>query len=214
MSDNHNLKELEKRAFRSTFQDGILDIFLGLVVLQFVISPMLNDRGLGDFWSSFVLLPFYFMAMTLFWAGKKYLITPRLGLVRFGQVRKKRIKTIIIILNGLLLLGLIAGLLAAQAKGQQGLWIFPVTFSALMLVLFSLAAYYLDVIRFFVYGILVSASIPVGELLYQYAGASHHGFPVTFGLCGGIMIAVGTYLFFHFLHKYPGEVQYDERNKM
>ncbi|MFH1941178.1 MAG: hypothetical protein ABIL68_03660, partial [bacterium] len=62
-----DLKALEKKTFRSTFEDGLWDIFIGLIFLQFAVAPLLNDLGLGDFWSSFVFLPVYLIAMVLLW---------------------------------------------------------------------------------------------------------------------------------------------------
>ena len=58
MSQRISLKELEGNLFRSAFQDGLLDIFLGSVILMSAIAPLLSPY-LGDFWSSAVFLPFW-----------------------------------------------------------------------------------------------------------------------------------------------------------
>ena len=41
-----NLKSIEKKIWLSTFQDGIWDIYWGLLLLGFGISPILEDFGL------------------------------------------------------------------------------------------------------------------------------------------------------------------------
>ena len=39
MSQEVDLKEAERKVFRSTFQDGLVEIMLGSVVLMFAIAP-------------------------------------------------------------------------------------------------------------------------------------------------------------------------------
>ncbi|UCE07377.1 MAG: hypothetical protein JSW07_04930, partial [bacterium] len=82
-------------------------------------------------------------------------------------------------------------------------WLFPATFSLIILIGFSVTAYLLDLARFYVYGAMNSLAVVVGELLYQFAGAVHHGFPVAFGMTSSIMIIAGIVLLINFLRKYP-----------
>ncbi len=39
-----NLKEIEKRAFRSTYQDGLWDIYYGLVVISMGFLSIIRKR--------------------------------------------------------------------------------------------------------------------------------------------------------------------------
>ena len=57
MTAEISLKEAERKVFKATFQDGMWDIFIGCIVLQFAIAPLLSSK-LGDFWSSVIFLPF------------------------------------------------------------------------------------------------------------------------------------------------------------
>jgi len=43
-----NLNEIEKKAYRSTFQDGIWDIFLGLVLLILALGALLSNIGVPE----------------------------------------------------------------------------------------------------------------------------------------------------------------------
>ena len=56
MSQKISLREAERKAFRSRYNDGLWDILLGCFFLMFVIAPYLS-ASLGDFWSSAVFLP-------------------------------------------------------------------------------------------------------------------------------------------------------------
>ena len=204
MDKNLDLKELERKAFRSTFQDGLWDIFLGLIFTQFAIAPLLTDIGMGDLGSSAVFVPVYILAFLLLRYGKKYITLPRMGLVRYGNYRKKSIKKMIFLCNIMLFLGLIAGLFAfTKSDIKLSEWIFPGFFSAMLLLGFSMAAYYLKLSRLFLYGLLLSFSIPIGELLYRYEGASHHGFPIVFSIASITIISIGVVLLIRFLRNYP-----------
>lgn len=58
MSQQISLKDAERKVFRITYNHGLWDVFLGCFFLIFVIGPYLSS-SLGDFWSSFVFLPFW-----------------------------------------------------------------------------------------------------------------------------------------------------------
>ena len=111
MTNSLDLKQIERKAFRTMHQDGLWDIYIGGVVLSMsTLAYSTNSEA-------FPLLRFgLFMAglgisYLLFWGGKKYLTTPRLGQVKFGPRRQRRKLTMIIVLAGIVLLqvGLLAG---------------------------------------------------------------------------------------------------------
>lgn len=203
MVTNINLKELEQKTFRSTFQDGLWDIFIGFLFTQFAIAPFLSDRGLGDFWSSTVLFPIYMIVLAGVMLLKKYVIAPRLGMVQFSKKRKSKLRILILMMNIILVIGIIAALFFVDLSNLNIQWLFPATFSLILLIGFSVAAYLLDLTRFYIYGAMNSLAVIVGELLYYFGSASHHGFPVAFGVTSSIMIIVGIVLFAKFIKKYP-----------
>jgi hypothetical protein len=67
----------------------------------------------------------------------------------------------------------------------------------------SIAAYFLDFWRLYIYGLLGGVSPLVGEWLYVNHNASHHGFPITFGITSGIMILTGMVVFIQLLLNNP-----------
>ncbi|MCU0644705.1 MAG: hypothetical protein MUC94_10640 [bacterium] len=203
MVANMNLNELERKAFRSTFQDGLWDIFIGILFTQFAIAPLLSARGFGDFWSSAALFPIYMMALAGVIVLKKYAVAPRLGMVRFNKTRKSKFKKLILMTNIILVIGIIAGVLFVDLSHLNIKWLFPATFSLILLIGFSAMAYWLDLTRFYLYGAMNGLAVVVGEALYQWAGASHHGFPVAFGVTSSMMIIIGIVLLVKFLRKHP-----------
>jgi hypothetical protein len=202
MQNSLNLKEAERKAFRVTFQDGLWDMFIGLMLLQFAIAPLLTDLGWGDFWSSFALLPVYLLALLGLRFVKNTVTLPRAGLVKYHEQRVKKVSKLTTVMTIILFLGLIFGLIFFVADNIND-WFFPIAFSAIALICFSTAAYYLDFPRLYAYGMLTALSPLAGQILYETWGASHHGFPITFGISSAVMIAIGICLFIRFLLAYP-----------
>ena len=88
-----DLKSIEKKVYRSFFEDGFWDIFIGMLLLGF---------GLG--WTRIIfdiMEPLYILIISIIWTtitfliyylGKKFITLPRIGTVKFGQKRKARQK--------------------------------------------------------------------------------------------------------------------------
>jgi hypothetical protein len=202
MSEQISLKQAEHRAFTAAFEDGLWDIFIGCVVSMFAIAPLLSAR-LGDFWSSAVFLPFFAAVFLVIRALRKHVVVPRIGRVTFGAARKAklmRFNFVMLAVNiGALALGTIV---AVKFRSMSGL-LTTFIFALIILTGSSLAAYLLGFRRLYVYGLLVAASPLVGEWLWVNKGATHHGFPITFGVTAGIMILTGLLIFMRLLRQSP-----------
>jgi len=206
MSDKLNLKNAERKVFRATFGDGLWDVFIAGVVLQWAVVPFISPM-LGDFWSSAVFVPFWGVLYFAIRLTRKRVVKPRTGVVKFGKQRIGRMKKfnlVMVIINVLaLILGFIAAFYFHALSGQ----IIAIIFGLILLTGFSLAAYFLDYPRFYVYGFLLGIAPLVGEWLYSNHGASHHGFPITFGFISGVIFVVGMITFVRFLRRNPIETK-------
>ena len=130
MSTQINLKEIERKAFRSTFQDGLLDIVISSVVGSMALMEFIVVRD--DFpWLYLVLAMLGVCAGQLvFWMGKRFITLPRMGQVKFGETRRKRGKTLALILSVVVLIqvGIVlmtAGAWAIPALGEKLQELFP-----------------------------------------------------------------------------------------
>ncbi len=95
---NMNLKEIERRAFKSTYQDGLWDIYYGLIVIS--MSIFVHRPETGYSWVNIVLMGSSFLlAYGLFFVGKKFITIPRLGQVVYGEIRKRKVRTMSIVLG-------------------------------------------------------------------------------------------------------------------
>jgi hypothetical protein len=201
MSNEINLKEADRKIFSTSFDDGLLDIFLASVVLMFAVAPFLS-KYLGDFWSSAVFLPFWgALYLILRWL-RVHVVNPRIGTVKYGPIRKKKITVFTIVMLVLNTIFLLLGMVAFAMPSGSG-WRFILPFGAMVLILFSLAGYFLDLTRLYVYGLMLALAAPVGEWLYQNFGASHHGYPVTYGLSALVIFLVGLVKFITLVHDNP-----------
>jgi hypothetical protein len=204
MNTDLDLKSIERKAHRSTYQDGLLDLFLGVMLAQFASAPLLSEWGMGDFWSSVIWLPVYLAALFgMNWA-KRRIVGPRLGLVRYSPERRAKTRRFT---GGAAAFGVVmfAVGLAVFIKGDLHFseWTFPVVMAAgLFLVFFALGAW-IHAPRFIVYGIWTSAASFVGEVGFRQGLILHHGFPLAFGTSSLILLGAGIYLFVRFLKKYP-----------
>jgi hypothetical protein len=125
MSELMDLKALEKKAYRSTFQDGLWDLYLaGLMVCLGILGVLQGMRD--DTWIWLLgYLVLIGVVVGLFILGKKYITVPRLGKVKFGAKRKRRkmiltgILSLAVLLNLLLLL-ITIGVIKAPAWLQSG----------------------------------------------------------------------------------------------
>jgi hypothetical protein len=206
MPSNLNLKEIENKAFKSTNQDGLIDILIGSILSMFAIAPLLTDLGLGDFWSSFIFLPVYLICFLLFRIAKMKITVPRIGLMQIGDRRKIKLMKLIFFFSILLLLGIVAGLFFwAYWQKELVRWIAPAVLITLMLSSFSVAGYLLSISRLFIYGIKIALLVPIGEILFWRGIVTHHGYPLVFGISCSTMITTGIVLLIRFVRKYPKE---------
>ena len=197
-----SLKSAERKAFQSTFADGLWDVFIGTFALEFAIAPLLS-KYLGDFWSAAVFLPVFGVVYLGIWLTRKYVVAPRIGTVSFGKVRRQKLQKFSLILLIANIVIFVLGLITAlNFRRLPGFGIASLL-GLQLLAGFSVAAYMLDCTRLYVYGLMLFVAPPVGEWLYTNYGASHHGYPIVFGFSAGVMILTGLVLFIRLLKSNP-----------
>jgi hypothetical protein len=217
MSAQLNLKEIERKAFRSTYEDGLWDIYFGLIV---ICMSIFIYRPAGGYSPMNIMMALMAMSLAygVFWAGKKYITVPRMGQVRFGAIRRQKRTTLtiflgVVVLIQLLVLGLTAfGWLNPEARAgvngflkSRDLMDLTVALigSLFVVVGMSLTALFSDFPR----GYFIAAMMALAVFLMIYL--NQPVYPILIG----VLIAVpGVVLFIRFLRKYtkPGEAGRDE----
>lgn len=196
MNPVESLKQLERRAYRSTFQDGIYDIQFGLLFIILAWIPLLEAVGVSRF-IGYGLLAIPFI---LLWLGKRYVTIPRLGAVEFGARRKTRSKLLLLIGAGVvvLMLPLIIMIIGQGISGPEG-WMLV---AAMALPVFVLGVYFLDFPRLYIYAAVLIAGVLQAEFLAAYVPTPFNSL-ISFGLPGVIIFLVGLSFLARFIRKYP-----------
>lgn len=202
MAHQISLRDAERRAFRATYNDGLWDILLGCFLLIFVIAPFLSAR-MGDFWSSAVFIPFWLLAYVMVRLIRRRVVKPRIGAATFGRERKAKLMKFTVIMLVVNIAAFVLGIIAAFNLGRMSGEATPIMFGLIFLLACSIAAYFLEFNRLYAYGILIGISPVIGEWLFKHGNASHHGFPLMFGITAGIMFMVGMVIFIRLLRDNP-----------
>jgi hypothetical protein len=211
MSTQLDLKEIERKAFRSTYQDGLWDILYGLMVV--CMSFYLYRPADGNSPMNIILMVLMFSVVYgLFVAGKKYLTLPRMGQVRFGAMRKQKNRTLAIILAVFILIhvgivGLTAfGWLSPEASTKlndflnkpgsnlSGLLVVAAIGSLIVGTSFIVIAYFKDFPRGYYIAVMMALAVFLMIYLNQ---------PVHSLIIGGLIILPGLVLLVRFLKTYP-----------
>ena|GEM_PF-4152315 len=82
MTQNIDLKELERKAYLSYHGDGLLDIFLGLIIVFFSVGIATDILFIGSIFPP--------LGVPVFALIKRSLTVPRIGFVHFSGERKAR----------------------------------------------------------------------------------------------------------------------------
>lgn len=201
-----NIKEIEKKAWISTFQDGLWDIYFGLIIMGIGFSWLGGFFGLPETVNVLVTLIGWDIGVLLvFFLGKKYITRPRMGFVKFGQIRKKRNKLLGLFIGLMVVFTLITfiftmlGIFQLQIPGFMVMLLIGLLFITLP---FSIIAYFLQLKRLYIYALLGGFGLFISELLVPIIGAPYHDI-ITFGGIGLVITITGLTIFLKFLQKYP-----------
>ena len=195
-----DLKKIERATFRASMDSGLWDILLASVISMLAIAPLLSVH-IGDYWSSAVFIPVYAVILVMIRFLTVRVIRPRIGVVELARPRRQRLQTLAVIMLVVNVVALIAGFVAATRAPVVGGPVVSFAMSMVILVGFSLASFMLEIPRFFFYGLMLAVAPLIGEALFIRGYASHHGFPIVFGVSSVVILISGIVRFMHFLPK-------------
>ena len=188
-----NLKDLERKAFRSFYQDGIWDIFFGLMMFAmytFTFFDQIENKALRILGMLFLeIFAIFFLIY-----GKKLITAPRLGEVKFAKHRTKRLGKIIVV-NLISLVALATFAILQNSRPElfegtnsdiirsvgMGVWIAFIT---------SVMAYFLDFDRLYIYALIYGSTF-AAVLLFDL--------PILFLAAALLMLIPGIIIFTRFM---------------
>jgi len=183
---------LEQSAFRSFWNDGLLDVMLGLAILLVGISWWQDAPVLG-----ILFLP---IAVSLWHPIRKKLVEPRMGFVEFSGSREIKARSfrygLASFFAGTMLLGvLIYSLWNNEILPKPAEWVggFPLVLTGIPAVFFAL---FTGCKRFSVYGLIMFVSAIELVILGR---EPHEGLIA----CGVIILISGLVILTRFITRYP-----------
>jgi hypothetical protein len=194
---NINLKELERKAFTSYHEDGIVDIFAGAWMLFLGILSMCTDKP----WFA-GMFPVY--GLPFFAVAKKKITVPRLGYVKFSQ---QRTSLMFIVYLWIAAIFTVFGILYYTDNSPS--WVYALlsdyptlVFGIIVGLLFFVCALVTRIFRFYAYAALILAVSVIGHVFGPHIRYEY--FPVTLGV---LILSVGMLVLIQFIQAYPVEVK-------
>lgn len=185
-----NHKSLQRRVFLQYFDDGIWDIFIGIILFCFGLGMLIDVGYLAGICAA--------VGITGVYQAKATYTYPRLGYVRFKNTKKYGMMGILALV---LLLGVVIALLFGMDKSSPLIaWIRGNFHLVLALVWgggFLAAAFLLNIPRFYIYAIGLSLAL----IASGWIGSI--GMNLT--LSGALISITGIFLFIRFIRQYPIE---------
>lgn len=197
-----DLDALERAAFRKFFEDGLMDIFLGLVLALMPLAAVL-EKFVGDEPVASLIYGGVLMALVLVLTlVRPRLLRPRLGAFTPRAPRRRKIRRSVLALVGSVLVGLLIWAIFAAGKGGSILPFMPFVWLLNCVLVFGAMAYFLDVPRFFYYGLLFGGPLAIDAFVHLNDGR-RLPLALTFVLPGLSIVGIGVYKLVHFLRDYP-----------
>lgn len=193
-------KELESIK-KAAYADGTADISLGLVFLLLGFYNW-SREFLGTTLNLVFFLVFIFAIILTLQVLRNRMVPERVGVIDY-QVPKQQSRRIFAMIAVLIIFGMIAAWVLSIRSWSGDLppflrdYGFGLVVALVMLGMFSAAAFFLEMPRYYLYGILLAAGLPLQSVLTGvYEGS-------TFIISGLIISFIGVWLFVRFLKAYP-----------
>jgi hypothetical protein len=193
------------------FDDGLFDHYLGALFVN--VAAFMLAGELGQSQGAAIYFVVLLVIYQLYAVAKRRITVPRLGHFKPGEKHRRRFGAVGAVSVGVSVLMLVTTVAAVTGAFSDGVPLLLILFSVLavkMVTLFSLAAYYLGVLRFYVYAALGAAGMAGAEIVVATADVGR-GWDVVamFGVPALVMLPTGVVLLTRFIKAYPLHEAYE-----
>ena len=194
MSYELDMKEIERKAYMSYSEDGLVDIAIGTVILLWGVFLVVEPSGLIS-----LLGP---LALAIWYLGKRFITIPRIGMIQPSQKMDRKMRNLaifLLILGGIALGGILTGRIVGYAFSSG------YALGILGLVLaggISVLAYLLNTTRLYAYAVLLFIAFAGGETI-SASITTFDAFAFSVILAGALILLSGLAVLVRFLRKYP-----------
>jgi hypothetical protein len=207
MTNLSDLKVLERDAFRKFYEDGLFDVFFGLMLTTMAIGAVVSDSLGSEGAGMLAMLGISVILVVLLMVTRRRLLLARLGSFQPGPDRRRKISASRLALLGSVIAGVVLTAFATAAYGDDvSIASFEVAMPVLWfinaVVVMGAMAHFLDVPRFYVYGVLFGLAMPLlvwPDVVWDISIPPW----VAFGAPGVVIVAIGLFKLRRFLRQYP-----------
>ena len=195
MTQEINLKEIEKNAYRDSQQDGLMEVMMGLILMTFG----------GFFYSpifAFYILLIVFSGKIVEFVRRRY-TCPRIGFVKFHRENPKDALAGVLLfeLAVIVIMFTLISLFGNVTDYSQWVNWAPLFFGMILVGPFAHAASRSGSVRYYGYAIL-SVILGLFFSLIEF-GSGCTGLMLYLVLIGVFLVLGGLVIFIRFLRKYP-----------
>ena len=199
--DTSDQKQIERRVFTSFFQAGFIEAFTGIFLLQLGFPALFSRSGFGDWQSALLTLPIALILLIVVFLVRRFVVTPRLGKVKFLPERRRKLSKLIIVPILTLIAGAIVGYIFTENASLRHIFVGQIPFILIPIIVFGAAAYFLDMKRLYVYGAIVGLTFPLGKYL-ETVIVSRNTLPATILFTAFVFLGIAIVFLVAFLRKY------------
>ncbi|MFX0076287.1 MAG: hypothetical protein ACFE96_12655 [Candidatus Hermodarchaeota archaeon] len=205
MTQNIDLKDIEKKILKTAHQHGVFDTMIGFIVLGMAFGPFFRESLPPPYnyflWPLIVVLIAIIFPMIVL----KYVIQPRIGIVKPGLSLKSIRKKLFIVTSIQVIIHLIFIIILAIGIGSgihvEG-FMFMLIIGLFFIPIFAIIAYLMKYPRLYLIGMLIWLAIFINELLYDPIDYRIRWL-LSYGIIGSGIFITGLVIFIQFLKKHP-----------
>jgi hypothetical protein len=206
MSQELDLKAIERKAWTSVFRDGLYDLFLGWLLLELAGVYLLTRTNLPDAALTAINLGTYGAGVALLYLGKRFITVPRAGRAQFGRRRITRLVLVgaiaFVIVTTVFALTVLAIVRQKSLLGEApSPLVSPLLLGLFFLVLFGLPAFLLEYRRLYVIAVMFALPEIVRTLFWEAWGINLG--VLARAIPAAVVIMMGLVTLRRFLREYP-----------
>jgi hypothetical protein len=205
MTEDFELKAIEKRIIKTAHQHGFFDLAIGFIVTGMAFGPFFRE-GLPSPYNYFLWpLIVVLIADISIIIVIKYVIQPRIGIVKPGPSLKSMRNKLLIVTSIQLIIHLIFIIILAIGIGSgiqvEGI-MFMLIIGLFIIPIFAIIAYLMKYPRLYIIGMLIWLAIFINELFYDPIDYRIRWL-LSYGIIGSVILIIGLVIFIKFLKKHP-----------
>lgn len=205
MTENIDLKKIEKKILKTAHQHGVFDTMIGFIVLGMAFGPFFRESLPPPYnyflWPLIIVLIADIFAIIIL----KYVIQPRIGIVKPGPSLKSIRKKLFIVTSIQVIIHLIFIIILAIGISPgihvEG-FMFMLIIGLFFIPIFAVIAYLMKYPRLYLIGMLIWLAIFINELLYDPIDYRIRWL-LSYGIIGSVIFITGLVIFIQFLKKHP-----------